>query len=67
MSSKEIPNEWDNKTVHTITHDEIKATGRSQCRMDQHTFKKLSDNEIHCDTCQTTLIIDPKKIKQYVS
>lgn len=60
-------NKLDPQTVFRITHDEIKATGRTQCPMDKHAFRKLSDNEIHCDICQSTYIIDPDKMNEYVN
>lgn len=48
-------NPLDPQTVFSITHAEIKATGKTQCV--EHKWKKLSENEVVCG-CGTVRIIN---------
>jgi len=52
------------KTVFTIDEADIRPTF-TQCQ--KHSWIKLNDHEIECTKCPTVLIIDPNKMKQYVS
>lgn len=57
----------DPQTVFTVTHEEIKSTGKTQCEMGKHSFEKKSENEIYCPVCQSIYIINPKEMKKYVN
>lgn len=54
----EIRTEW------TVSHASIKATGVSQCK--DHTWKKLSENEVYCTKCPTALIVNPEVIEELI-
>ena len=47
------PQEWI-QTLYTIKESEIKATGRTQCKV--HKWRKLSDNELECVNCPTAIL-----------
>lgn len=52
------------ETVYTINESDIRPHS-TQCA--KHTWVKVSENEIGCTKCPTVNIIDPNKMKQYVS
>jgi len=62
LEDLEMPPE---KTVYRIDNKDIAASGRKQCKMEDHIWNKLSENEVICNKCMTALIIDPKKMKEY--
>lgn len=51
------------KTVFTIKHSDI-PKGTTQCA--QHTWRKLSDNELYCGVCQSAIIVNPEVLDTYV-
>ena len=53
-SSQEI-DLGENRTVFSIKHSDIKATGVKMCT--EHAWKKHSENEIACTACPTVLIV----------
>lgn len=56
----------ENRTVFTIKHSDIKATGKKMCYPEDHHWKKLSENEIYCMNCPTVLVVqldDPRLVK----
>lgn len=63
-SQKEKPNHFI-ETVYQISESEIKASAKTQCKMEDHKWQKLSENEIYCPICATALIIDKSKMKDY--
>lgn len=57
MEKSQEPNPLDPQTVYVIKNSEIAQTAKSQCRMENHRWRKLSDNEVICDLCSTALIV----------
>jgi len=49
------------RTEFTRSHSDIKAGGKTMCK--EHTFKKLSENEVYCIHCPTALIVNPEVVK----
>lgn len=54
------------KLVHSITDKEMGRTRVTQCKKDQHRFRKLTENEVACTICPTVLIVDPDKLKDFI-
>jgi len=43
-----------NQTVFSVSHSDIKRTGKSQCQV--HKWRKLNDIELECTICPTIII-----------
>lgn len=53
-------------TVNIAQENIVKKSKVSQCSMDGHEWRKLSENEVQCILCPTALIIEKEDMSNYV-
>lgn len=60
---KEEIDELSNQRVFSIKHSDI-PRGITQCK--DHSWVKLSENEIKCTNCPTVHIVDPQYLNELI-
>jgi hypothetical protein len=53
----------DPQTVFTIKHSDI-PKGITQCKFEDHAWRKISDTELECMKCPTAIRVSPNYLKQ---
>jgi len=57
----------DGETVFTASHSEIAQTRTSQCKMGEHDWRKIDEENLICNKCMSGIKVKLGTANQYVS
>lgn len=67
MTEEIIPSEDPMQPIaFTVTEADMTSSRVGQCKMINHQWRKLNDNEIACEICPTVLTIYPEDMGKYI-